>query len=240
MVAQHEGQPEVLIGRVSLPCKRVARERSSENLSRRLTAMYDRLLAAYGPQSWWPGETPWEVSVGAVLTQNTNWGNVERAIANLKGAGVLDPVAIAGLPPPELAELIRPSGYYRLKAGRLQAVTAWWLAHVRSDRLHPGGRPLAAWRESLLAVRGVGPETADSILLYAFGLPTFVIDAYTRRIMARHFGTAPNIDYHVLQALFLENLPADARLFNEFHALFVRNAKEGCRKATCLPTCPLR
>jgi endonuclease-3 related protein len=178
--------------------------------------------------------------VGAVLTQNTNWGNVERAIANLRRAGVLAPARIAALPAAELAELIRPSGYYRLKAGRLRAVTAWWLAHVRGDRLRPAGRPLAAWRESLLAVHGVGPETADSILLYAFGLPTFVVDAYTRRILARHAGTAPEAPYDALRDLFLGALPRDARLYNEFHALLVRNAKERCRKAACLPDCPLR
>lgn len=206
----------------------------------RLMAMYRRLLAAYGPQGWWPGETPWEVCVGAVLTQNTNWSNVERAIANLKAAEVLDPERIAALPSAALAELIRPSGYYRLKAGRLQAVTAWWRRHVRGNRLQPPGRALGAWRDSLLAVPGVGPETADCILLYAFGLPTFVIDAYTRRIMARHFGTASDMPYHELQALFMAALPPDAALFNEFHALLVRNAKEHCRKRECLPGCPLR
>lgn len=207
---------------------------------RQLMAIYEALLAAYGPQGWWPGETPWEVCVGAVLTQNTNWANVERAIGNLKRAGVLDPARMAAMPRLELAELIRSSGYYRLKAERLQALTAWWLAHVRHDRMSPARRSLADWRKSLLQVRGVGPETADSILLYAFGLPTFVIDAYTRRIMARHGRMPPDPSPDALRAQFLAALPADARLFNEFHALLVRNAKEHCRKTSCLPGCPLR
>ena len=196
------------------------------------------LYRIYGPQHWWPGDTPWETCVGAVLTQNTSWSNVEMAISNLKRSRHLCPVKIRNMPLSKLEKAIHPSGFYRLKAQRLLAVTDWWLANVNDDKLHPKGKPLAFWRESILSVKGVGPETADCILLYSFNLPTFVIDAYTKRIMARHFGFKPNIDYHELQKYFMDNLPSDPKLFNEFHALFVRMAKEDCRKSACLKGCP--
>lgn len=204
-----------------------------------LVKIYEILYKAYGPQHWWPGDTPWEICIGAVLTQNTNWGNVEKAIANLKRGDNICPVKIRKMPLSELESAIRPSGYFRLKAQRLLAVTDWWLENVENERLHPKGQPLSFWRESILEVKGVGPETADSILLYSFNLPTFVIDAYTRRIMARHFGFKPDIDYHELRQIFMDNLPHDPKLFNEFHALFVRTAKEACRKNTCGSNCPL-
>ncbi len=203
-----------------------------------LHKIYKKLFAAYGPQHWWPGDSPWEICVGAVLTQNTNWGNVEKAIANLKRGKSLCPVKIRKMPIADLEKAIHPSGFYRLKARRLLAVTDWWLANVKDDRLVPGEKNPAFWRESILSVNGVGPETADSIMLYSFNLPTFVIDAYTKRIMSRHFGFKPDIGYHELQKQFMDNLPADPKLFNEFHALFVRMAKEHCRKGACLKGCP--
>ncbi len=203
-----------------------------------LLNIYDKMFESYGPQRWWPGDTPWEICVGAVLTQNTNWNNVEKAIANLKRADFLCPSKIASIPREELENAIRPSGFFRLKADRLLAVTEWWLKNTRDSRLAKD-KPLDFWRDSLLEVKGVGPETADSILLYSFDMPTFVIDAYTKRIMARHAGTAPEIDYHKLQDIFMRNLPRETAFFNEFHALFVQTAKLACKKKECLPECPL-
>lgn len=200
----------------------------------RVMRAYELLFERFGPQRWWPADSPWEVCTGAVLTQNTNWRNVEKALELLKRHHALDPEKIVDMEPEELSELIRPSGFFRIKAARLKAVARWWLAHKDSNE------PTPLLRESLLSVSGVGPETADSILLYALEHPTFVIDAYTKRISARHLGTAPNADYHTLQQFYTNHLPQEVRLFNEYHALLVRNAKEHCRKGECLPDCPLR
>ncbi len=205
-----------------------------------LIAAYDVMYKAYGPQHWWPGDTPWEICVGAVLTQNTNWGNVEKAIALIKQANALDPNVIIDMPRADLEEAIRPSGFFRLKADRLLEVTRWWFDNVdKNDQPVWKGRGLEEYRCDLLAVKGVGPETADSILLYCFDLPTFVIDAYTKRIFSRHFGISPDIDYHELQKIFMNNLPVDPVLYNEYHALIVRAAKEHCRKNACEADCPL-
>lgn len=205
-----------------------------------LLAIHDALLAAFGPQGWWPGETPFEVMVGAILTQNTNWRNVERAIANLRAAGALTPAAMLRLAPEALAELIRPAGYFRVKAARLGHL----LEHLR--RRHRGSvarllhAPLPALREELLGISGIGPETADSILLYAAGLPSFVVDAYTKRVFSRHGLVPADAGYAEVQALFARALPADAPLFNEYHALIVRVGKECCRpREPRCGTCPL-
>jgi endonuclease-3 related protein len=205
-----------------------------------LMKIFETLLQAYGPQSWWPGDSPWEICIGAVLTQNTNWGNVEKAIKNLKTLNAVNPEKILAMKPEELEEAIRPSGYFRLKAKRLRNVTEWWLKNVENNCLSSSKKSMDLWRQSLLAVNGVGPETADSILLYSFNLPTFVVDTYTKRIFARHFGTDPQIEYHDLRAIFMNSLPADYKLFNEFHALIVQLGKELCRKNTCELNCPLR
>lgn len=205
-----------------------------------LDEIYHRLLDHFGPQHWWPGDTPLEIMVGAVLTQNTNWENVEKAIANLKGADLLDLQRLAETPTGILAELIRPSGYYNLKAVRLhnlvRAITA------EHDSLASFfAADLGTLREHLLAVKGIGPETADSILLYAGGFPTFVIDAYTHRLLLRHGLIWEETDYYEMQELFFSSLPEDVALFNEFHALIVRVGKEFCRKSKprC-GECPLR
>ena len=205
--------------------------------------MYTRLFAAYGPQGWWPGETPFEIAVGAVLTQNTAWANVEKAIANLKRAGALSFRGMSRLSERRLARLIRPSGYYNQKAKKLRALLVWLEARGGASgsvkRALAG--PLAEVRESLLEVHGVGPETADSILLYAGSRPVFVIDAYTRRILAHHgVPIALTADYEELRALFESSLPRRAPLYNKFHALFVRVGKERCaaRGPRC-PGCPL-
>ena len=201
---------------------------------------YERLYSTYGPQHWWPGDTPWEVCVGAVLTQNTNWGNVEKAIVRLKQAGELTPQFIAAMPDAALEEAIMPSGFFRLKTKRLRAVTGWWLTNTAEERPLWHGRDLARFRQDLLAVNGVGPETADSILLYCFNLPVFVIDAYTRRLAERHMGLGEIGDYHRLQQLFMDNLPPEAGIYNEYHALLVRAAKETCRKGGCTGKCILK
>ena len=177
--------------------------------------------------------------VGAILTQNTAWRNVEIAISKLKNAGMLSPEKILFSENSVIERLIASSGYFRLKTQRLKAVCRWWMENVRDDKLLPAGNDLDYWRESILSVKGVGPETADSILLYSFNLPTFVIDAYTRRVMARHFNFPPEIKYDELRAYFMDRLPPDYRLFNEFHALFVRLGKEACRKNHCTECCPL-
>ncbi len=220
-------------------------------------SIFDALFDAFGPQRWWPttlagdaapsyhgrkldARGKFEVAVGAVLTQNTNWGNVEQALGNLHRLDLLDPERILAADAPRLLEAIRPSGYYNIKLVRLREMTTWWRANVSDGVLAPKGRTLAHWRASLLGVKGVGRETADSILLYCFDLPTFVIDTYTKLIMARHFGVPPAIDYDELRDLFMEALPGDPALFKEFHALFVRLAKEACRKGVCLDHCPLR
>jgi len=202
------------------------------NSSAALKDIYNRLLAHFGPQHWWPGDSPFEIMVGAVLTQNTNWSNVEKAIANLKAAGLLAPAALAALPVAELAELIRPAGYHNLKAARLKNLLALIAAHGIEALL---AQPTHILRELLLSVKGIGPETADSILLYAANRPIFVVDAYTHRILFRHGLMSEDCDYFQMQELFMSHLEEDAALFNEYHALIVRVGKEFCRKST--PNC---
>ncbi|MFH1217656.1 MAG: endonuclease III domain-containing protein [Pseudomonadota bacterium] len=204
--------------------------------------IYSTLYDHFGPQGWWPGDTPFEVMVGAVLTQNTNWSNASRAIANLREESLLTPDSLADLPLSALAEKIRPSGYYNLKAKRLKNLLAMIINEEPDgdlDRFFSQDAGLL--REKLLSVKGIGPETADSILLYAAGKPLFVIDAYTYRILSRHGLISEETDYDEMQSLFMDNLPADAGLFNEFHALLVRLGKDFCRKSKpCCSLCPLR
>ena len=204
-----------------------------------LRAFYEALLAAYGPQGWWPGRTRTEIVVGAVLTQNTNWKNVERAIDNLRAADCLDWAALRDVEPARLAELIRPAGYYNLKTRRLKNLVNWlWTEHDGDfdalTRVAPG-----ELREQLLSINGVGPETADSILLYAGGLPTFVVDTYTARVLKRHAWIEPEADYHTIQEHFESGLPPDVPLYNDYHALLVRVGHLHCRKTPRCETCPL-
>ena len=194
----------------------------------KLTALYDRLLDAYGPQRWWPAESAFEVIVGAVLTQNTSWKNVEKAINSLNKTGNLDLDRIAALAQDELAELIRPSGFFNVKAKRLKNLCGW----LRSQG---GLDALTKWdtrrlRQSLLSINGVGPETADDILLYAFQRPVFVIDAYTRRLLKKLGLVEGGEDYETLREMFEACLPPEHRLYNEYHALIVRHAKEKCAR----------
>jgi len=202
---------------------------------------FNVLYDAYGPQHWWPGRSRFEVIVGAVLTQSTSWANVESAIRNLRAARLLTPRAIEDVPLSKLARLVRPSGYFRQKAKKLKAFTHF-LSSVYSGSLSRMFRtPTAVLRDQLLSIHGIGPETADSILLYAGGHPVFVTDAYTRRILERHGLAAPTHSYEDLRSLFESNLPRDPQLFNEFHALIVQTGKHFCRKSKALcDNCPLK
>lgn len=210
-------------------------------LRRRLLRLYAALLHRFGPQGWWPGRSTFEVVFGAILTQATAWTNVERALGALRRAGALRPAALRALPPRRLAGLVRAAGFHRVKAERLRA----FLGHVAGR--HGGDlrrflrQPLPALRAELLAIPGIGPETTDSMLLYAAGRPVFVVDAYTRRILARHRLVPPDASYAALQRVFMDDLPRDPALFNEYHALLVRVAKEYCRASVALcARCPLR
>jgi len=204
-----------------------------------LTEIYHLLFDRFGPQYWWPGQSQFEIITGAVLTQNTNWANVEKAITNLKSAGCLAPEKLHNMDARQLAELIRPAGYYNIKAKRLKNFLKWFfdnydglltnLEQLGTDRL----------RTELLSIKGIGPETADSILLYAFDRQIFVVDAYTARVAARHGLIEPGTDYEQLQELFGSNLPADTKLFNEYHALLVKAGKDFCRPKARCRGCPL-
>ena len=209
---------------------------------RLLRAIYRRLSDRFGLQHWWPGETPFEVMVGTVLTQNTNWDNVERAVANLRRAGMLEPHKLAACPLKRLARLIRPSGYFNVKAKRLHALLEWLVPRLRGDvvgSLRPIRTPRL--RQELIGIRGIGPETADSILLYALGRKVFVVDAYTRRILVRHRLIRPQAAYDEIQGLFETALKRSAPLYNEYHALIVRLGKELCRpRNPRCEACPLR
>ena len=204
-----------------------------------LNDVYQRLLDAFGPQHWWPGDSPFEVMVGAILTQNTAWKNVERAIDNLREAGVLSPQRIHSLHQEELAELIQPAGYFRVKARRLKNLVDFLFDRYDGSLEALFATRLPALREQLLAVSGIGPETADSILLYAGGLPTFVVDTYTARVLKRHGWIEPEADYHSIKDHFESGLEDDVQLYNEYHALLVCVGKDYCRKAPKCDACPL-
>jgi endonuclease-3 related protein len=190
---------------------------------------------------WWPAQTPFEVIVGAILTQSTGWGNVERAIANLRSAGMLTPSAMLRVRTPRLAALVRPSGYFRQKAKKLKAFVRFLHARYGGSLDRMFQTPTVELREELLSVHGIGPETADSILLYAGNHPVFVVDAYTHRIFKRHGITEGKPDYEKVRTFIEASIPRQAKLFNEFHALIVNTGKTWCRKsAPRCEECPLR
>ena len=202
-----------------------------------LGSIFDALHAGYGPQHWWPGDTPFEVMVGAVLTQNTAWSNVEKAIANLVTRDMLDPGKIVSVRKDYLARWLKPSGYFNIKAGRLRHFCRWYLdsgGYTVLEKI-----PTEALRQSLLSVHGVGPETADDILLYAFRRPVFVIDAYTRRLFSRLGLIAGDEPYETLRLLIEQTLGPDVELFNEYHALIVQHAKGVCRTRPVCDRCML-
>lgn len=202
--------------------------------------IFDRLLDHYGSQRWWPADTPFEVMVGAVLTQATAWTNVERAIARLKEEDALSPAAMRAMDAEALAALIYSSGFHNSKALKLKALARYlddaYCDDIEAMRQQDG----AKLRRELLAVKGIGKETADAILLYALGKPSFVIDAYTRRLFKRLDITPDSEAYSAYQRMFNDNLPADTALFAEYHALIVQHCKEACRKTPLCESCCLR
>jgi endonuclease-3 related protein len=211
-----------------------------QSLGQALIDVYRRLLDRFGPQHWWPAEEPFEVIVGAILTQSAAWGNVEKAMANLKEAEALSSAKLRRLPLPKLAKMVHPCGYYNAKALKLKSFAFWLGNHYNDDLDSLFAVNTDDLRQQLLSVHGIGRETADSILLYAAGKPVFVIDAYTRRILSR-IGLVPEKDsYDGYQVFFMEHLLADAAMFNEYHALLVRLGKDFCRRRPLCPQCCLR
>ncbi len=205
-----------------------------------LEEMYERLFVRFGHQYWWPADSPFEIMVGAVLTQNTNWKNVEKAIDNLKRAGVLSLDILSELPQALMAEYIRPAGYCNIKAGRLKNFFALLKKDWDNDLQSFLSQSRDILRQQLLSVKGIGPETADAMILYAAQQPVFVVDSYTHRILFRHDIIDDSYDYHAIQELFMDNLEEKTSLYNEYHALLVRVGKEFCKKSKPLcQDCPL-
>jgi len=215
-------------------------ETERRSLRQQLTEIYELLFQRYGPQHWWPADSPFEVVVGAILTQSAAWTNVERAIKNLSEANALSPVRLRQVPQDELAQLVYPSGYYNAKASKLKAFARYLRDNCRDSLDELFSRDVPTLRRELLSIHGVGEETADSIILYAARKPVFVIDAYTRRVVTR-LGLEPSAArYADFQRLFMENLPPDEQMFNEYHALIVQHGKEVCRRAPRCSACCLR
>ena len=208
--------------------------------SKILHAVYDKLLAHYGPQHWWPAKTPFEVCVGAILVQNTNWQNVEKAITNLRREQRLSFRRLYACSPDQLKELIRPAGFFNVKAERLRNFLGYLSTYYKGQVERMRDVPSPVLRTELLGVNGIGPETADSILLYALGRPVFVVDAYTRRFLFRHGFEKEARDYASMQELFRASLPADAALFNEYHALIVALGKDWRADASMSGGYPLK
>jgi len=202
-----------------------------------LRKLYERLWQAFGPQGWWPGETPFEVALGAILTQNTNWNNVAKVMARLRADDRLTAAALTALPEAELAELFRPAGYYNLKARRVKNFLTFLREEYQGSLELMTRHPLEKLRPRLLSVKGIGPETADSILLYALEKPTFVVDTYTFRILSRHQLAPESCAYEDLRRLFMDHLPGEVGLYQEYHALLVRLGKEWCRPQPLCQSC---
>lgn len=210
------------------------------NENERLLLIYDLLDAHFGDLRWWPGDSPFEVIVGAILTQNTAWRNVEIAIDNLKSKEVLSPEGILATEDAVLAELIRSSGYHNVKAGRLKSFVRYLYEEYGGNLAGMFSENIRTLRDKLLTVRGIGEETADSILLYGGGKPIFVIDAYTRRILERHDIVRADATYTDVQKMFMDNIPQNVALYNQYHALLVNTGKHFCRKTPRCHECPLR
>ena len=205
----------------------------------KLMDIYERLYERYGPQGWWPGDSRFETILGAILTQNTSWTNVEKAIANLRTKGCLSPEQLHRMEVEEIAQLIRPAGYFNIKAQRLKNFLDWLFEKHNGSLDNLQALPASTLREKLLSIKGIGPETADSICLYAFGKPVFVVDAYTARILGRHGLLEPGCGYSDIQEVFHSSLDRDAPLFNEYHALLVRLGKDHCKRKPLCNGCPL-
>jgi len=214
--------------------------RGTNGVAPPLDEYYNSLFTALGPQHWWPGDSQFEIIAGAILTQNTSWKNVEQAIVNLRSAGLLSPAAIEKVTPRRLEKLIRPSGYFRQKARKLKAFCHFLRAEYRGSLKRMNETPTIVLREKLLGVFGIGPETADSILLYAGDHPVFVVDAYAKRILARHGWIGEKAKYEDIRWMVERQFPGDSRRFNEFHALIVNAGKNFCRTQQPLcDRCPL-
>jgi endonuclease-3 related protein len=205
-----------------------------------LSDIYEALYSHFGPQHWWPGDYPFEIAVGAILTQNTNWTNVEKAIRNLKAQKALTAEAIHTMSHSRLASLIKPAGYFNVKAKRLKNFITFLIIHYKGSMNRLGKPDMNILREELLGVNGIGPETADSILLYALDKPVFVIDAYTRRILSRHNIIPEKTTYHELQDFFHGNMKPDVPYYNEYHALLVMLGKHYCKPKPLCSVCPLQ
>jgi len=202
--------------------------------------IYKRLSKHFGPQFWWPADSPFEVIIGAILTQNTAWTNVEKAIEKLRENQLLSLEALHNFPENKLAPLIRSSGYFNQKTRRLKEMTRFIFQNYGGSMERMFSEDPKLLREALLSVKGLGPETVDSILLYAGGIPSFVVDAYTRRIFSRHQLIEEKGHYALIQKSFMEALPEDVQIFNEYHALIVKVAKLHCKKEPDCSGCPLR
>lgn len=201
--------------------------------------IYDILLDKFGHQHWWPGESRFEIIIGAILTQNTNWQNVEKAIKNIKNAAMMEPAAMHKLPAQKLAALIRPAGYYNIKAARIKNFLDRLFADYNGSLEALDNLPDYSLRQELLTIKGIGRETADSIMLYAYNRPVFVVDAYTARILSRHGIIDSCCDYEQLRETMESALPQDRSLFNEYHALLVKLGKDYCRSKPKCEDCPL-
>ena len=210
--------------------------RNSESLN----DFYQILYRTYGPQKWWPASSKFEMMVGAVLTQNTAWKNVEKAIKNLKQAGALKLGRMINMSLKKIARLVKPAGYFNIKARRLRALASWLQNQCRGDINRYSKKKLDWIRKELLKVYGIGPETADSILLYAMNKKSFVVDAYTKRIFSRHGFFKEGAKYDEVKSIFEKSIPRNIKIYNEFHALIVRLAKEFCKKKPECLECPLR
>jgi len=208
-------------------------------LGQKLMEIFNLLYDAFGPRHWWPGDSPFEVIVGAILTQNTTWKNVEKAINNLKRANLLEPKALYRLPYEILVELIHPVGFFNIKAKRLKAFLNFLFEEFQGNLEEMFSLEMEGLRKKLLSIPGIGPETADSILLYAGGKPSFVVDAYTRRILSRHGLIHEEASYEEIRELFMDHLPSNVGLFNEYHALLVELGKRFCKTKPHCKGCPL-
>lgn len=211
-----------------------------DKVGKLLQELYEKLWQVFGSQGWWPGETPFEVALGAILTQNTNWNNVAKVMTRLKADGLLSAQALIAASESELAGLLRPAGYYNLKARRVKNFLALLRDRYQGSMEVLAGQDLEKLRPELLSVKGIGPETADSILLYALNKPTFVVDAYTFRILNRHHLAPESCAYEELRRLFMDHLRPDLGLYQEYHALLVRLGKEFCRPQPRCETCFLQ
>jgi len=224
--------------RGAVPRKRFQSNKIS--MRKKLYRLYKGIYKSFGPQHWWPARTRFEIIVGAILTQNTAWTNVEKAIANLAKAKLLAPRSLKDIKKKRLAYLIKPSGYYNIKTERLKSFVNFLYKRYGGSLKKMFSQDVQSLREELLGVKGLGKETVDSILLYAGKRPIFVVDAYTKRILSRHNIISDDKDYDSIQRLFMDNLPSDQSLFGEYHALLVRLAKDICKKIPKCNLCPVK